>query len=241
MIQACLNGRRTRNEHPNIPLTPEQLAREGASATMAGAQSLHVHPRAPDGAETFEPRAHAAAIGALRQACPGIEISVTTGFWVTGDAKKRLDAIHAWTELPDTASVNISEPGAADLCRVLTDLGIRVEVGIAGVDDARTLIKSGVAPLCTRVLIEIEGEPSGAIVEISAIDAQLEGAGIDLPKLEHGYGRATWAILDRAFRLGHDVRIGFEDTLVFADGQPAKTNGELVEACLQRLESGRAR
>ena len=37
MIQACLNGRRTRAEHPAIPQTPEELAREGKAAVAAAA------------------------------------------------------------------------------------------------------------------------------------------------------------------------------------------------------------
>src|SRR5262245_11239259 len=108
MIQCCLNGRHSRDEHPNIPVTPEQVVREGSAAVATGAQSLHVHPRGSDGTETLEGEPVAAAIRALRGACPGIDISVTTGFWITGDASRRRQLIAAWSELPDAASVNIS-------------------------------------------------------------------------------------------------------------------------------------
>lgn len=238
MIQCCLNGRRTPAERPSIPLTPEDLAREGKAAVAAGARALHVHPRGPDGAETLEPAPVAAAIRALRGACPGVEISVTTGFWITGDDARRRGLIAAWTELPDVASVNITEPGANELCAMLADRGVAVEVGIASVADTRTLIQTGAAARCARVLIEVEGDVGDSLVEIAAIDALLDHEGIALPHLDHGYGRTTWAILDRAFRLGHDLRIGFEDTLTLPNGRPAKTNAELVTTFLARQKGG---
>jgi len=241
MIQACLNGRRTRDEHPNIPLTPAELAQAAQDAVQAGARALHVHPRDASGLETLEPEPVAAAIRALREACPGIELGVTTGFWITGDVARRLERIAAWSELPDTASVNLGEPGAAELCAVLADRGIGVELGIASVADAKILIHSGAATRGTRVLIEVEGDVGDAMVELAAIDTLLEDAGIALPHLDHGYGRATWAILDRAFRLGHDLRIGLEDTLTLPNGRPARSNAELVATCLARLDPPESR
>src|SRR5262249_3603897 len=134
----------------------------------------------------------------------------------------------------DAASVNISEPEAAELCAMLAERGIGVEVGVASVGDTLTLIQSGAAAHAERVLIEVEGDAGDALVEITAIDALLDHAGITLPRLAHGYGGTTWAILDRAFRLGHDVRIGFEDTLALPNGRPARSNGELVAALMAR-------
>jgi uncharacterized protein (DUF849 family) len=236
MIQACLNGRRTRADHPRIPLTPEELAREAKGAVEAGAQALHVHPRGPDGFETLDAEPRAATLRALRAACPGVEISVTTGLWITRDADRRLELIAGWTELPDVASVNVSETGAAELVRTLVGRRIGVEIGIATAADARTLVELGVAPSCKRLLIEVEGDPSEGMVEIAAIDAVLGPAGIDLPRLEHGSGRATYAIIDQAVRLGRDYRIGFEDTLVLPDGRPARSNADLILACRARTE-----
>ena len=236
MIQACLNGRRTHVEHPAIPLTPEDLAREGRAAVEAGATSLHVHPRGADGAETLDAGPRAATLRALRSACPDIEISVTTGFWILGDSALRLERISRWIEWPDVASVNITEPGAVELLDLLVGRGVGIELGVATAADALRLVASGVAPRCTRVLVEVEGEVTEALVEVAAIEAVLADAGIRLPRLDHGYGRATFAVIDRAFRLGFGYRVGFEDTLVLPDGKPALSNAELVAACRMRTE-----
>jgi uncharacterized protein (DUF849 family) len=37
LLKAAINGKRMRNEHPAIPLTPHQQAKEAAAAVAAGA------------------------------------------------------------------------------------------------------------------------------------------------------------------------------------------------------------
>ncbi len=231
MIQACLNGRRTRDEHAAIPITPDDLARAAAAAVAAGARSVHVHPRGEDGRETLDGEARAKTLWAMRAACPGIEISVTTGFWIEGDVERRMTKLETWRVFPDVASVNLAEAGAVDLCRWMLDHGIGVEAGVATVADTRALLASGVAHRCTRVLIEAEGDASAALAEIERIDTLLDEAKLTIPRLQHGYGAATWPILERAFQRGHDGRIGLEDTLMLADGATARDNAALVAAC----------
>ena len=236
MIQACLNGRRTRAEHPGIPLTPEDLAREGKAAVEAGARSLHVHPRDAGGGETLDAEPRAAVLRALRAACPGIEIGVTTGIWIAGDAARRLELVAGWQVWPDVASVNIVEPGAVELIDLLVRRGVGIELGVATAADTRKALGAGVTGRCKRLLVEVEGEASETMIELAAIESLLADGGVRLPRLDHGYARATYAVIDRAARLGHDYRVGFEDTLILPDGRPARSNAELVSACRARTE-----
>ncbi len=46
-MKACLNGDRSRADHPGVPITPEELAREAEAAVEAGARAIHLHPRGP--------------------------------------------------------------------------------------------------------------------------------------------------------------------------------------------------
>ena len=48
LIKAAINGTRTRAEHPAIPVTPEQQARQAKAAVEAGAGAIHVHVRQRD-------------------------------------------------------------------------------------------------------------------------------------------------------------------------------------------------
>src|ERR671923_292997 len=120
MLQACLNGGRTREEHPAVPVTPAELAADARRAVEAGADELHVHPRAADGRETLEPEAVAAVVVAIRESCPGVPLGLTTGLWTAGDdAERRLRLVASWEELPDYVSANVDEPGLAELCELV--------------------------------------------------------------------------------------------------------------------------
>lgn len=201
-------------------------------AVAAGARSLHVHPRRADGSETVDAAICDAVVSAIRNSCPGIPVGLTTGAWIEPDLERRLGAIAGWSVLPDFASVNFSEEGAADVCRELLDLGVGIEAGLADVQDVGVFLRSGLADRCLRVLIEVpQEEPAHAVEAAWEMDAMLERAGVDLC-LHHGVNLATWAVLRAAVRAGRDIRIGLEDTLCLPDGTPAADNAELVAAAV---------
>lgn len=234
LVKACLNGSRHRREHAAIPVSPDELARDARRAVGAGAAALHVHPRRPHGSETLDPDVCAAAIRRIRAACPGIPLGLSTGVWIEGDHARRLSRIAAWTLLPDFVSVNFSEPGALELCAALLSRQIGIEAGVWTVADARAIAESGLADRCVRVLIEPREEnPEEALATAAAIDAVLDEHGIRLSRVLHGEGSPTWAVLEGALERGHDIRIGFEDTLVLPDGSPAPHNGDLVAAAVR--------
>src|SRR6516162_311086 len=116
-VKECLNGGRSKAEHPAVPVTPAELAAEAAAAVKAGAEAVHVHPRGSNTAESVLPDDVGVAVAAVRGACPGIAVGVSTGLWITGDRAARQAAVARWRDLPaasrpDFASVNLSEPGA---------------------------------------------------------------------------------------------------------------------------------
>ena len=65
-VKACLNGGRSKAEHPAVPVTPAELAAEAAAAVKAGAEALHIHPRGSGTAESVLPHDVAAAVDAVR-------------------------------------------------------------------------------------------------------------------------------------------------------------------------------
>jgi uncharacterized protein (DUF849 family) len=229
-----LNGTRSRGDHAAVPVTPQQLADDARAAVAAGAAALHVHPRGADGTETLDAAACAAVVTAIRTACPGIPVGLSTGAWMAPDPWARAKLIASWTALPDFASVNFSETGAADVCTVLMRRGIGIEAGLWSLEDVRVFVGSRLAPWCLRILVEVPPpEPAAAVAAAVAIDAALDDAEIWLPRLHHGDGVATWAVLDAALGLARDIRIGLEDTLVLPDGGQARDNAQMVEAAVQ--------
>jgi hypothetical protein len=110
---------------------------------------------------------------------------------------------------PDYASVNVSQDGSEDVMAVLLGAGIGIEAGVWSVEDAKRLARSGFADRVTRILVEpvdVGAEEAAAVVD--GIHAALDGAGIEVPRLQHGDGRAAWVLFEDAIRRRIDTRVG---------------------------------
>jgi uncharacterized protein (DUF849 family) len=230
LIKACLNGSRRAEEHEALPLSPAALADDALRCQEAGAGAVHIHPRGAGGNETLQPDACAAAIEAVRDRCPGLPIGLTTGLWISGDSARRLRLVDRWTILPNFCSVNFSEDGTDELCKLLVERGIEIEAGLGSVADARAFVVSEFVERCLRVLVEVEPGAQDPIRTAAVIGRVLEGSGIHLSRVQHGHDAAAWPLLEDAVVHGYDVRIGLEDTLLMPDGSRAQGNADLVEA-----------
>jgi uncharacterized protein (DUF849 family) len=236
MLKACLNGSRTDDEHPAIPRTPAQLAAEGRASVDAGARVLHLHPYDGDGHETLEAEPCAAALRAVRAACPGIPVSLSTSADIESDPRRRLELVAGWTELPDLVTANQGEPGILDLCEHLIGRGVGIEAGLLSLEDAEAFVAAGLADRCARVLVEpLDADPATAVAHAAAIEQVLDDAGVTLEQVHHGDDVATWHVMARAVSRGHGIRIGLEDTTVLPDGRRPAGNGELVRAAAAML------
>ena len=236
MLQAALNGSRTPHEHPAIPRTPHELARAARGTVNAGADLVHVHAYA-NGLETLAADAVAATIDAIRNACPGTPISLTTSAGIEPDPHRRFELIASWTTLPDLATANQGEPGIVELCEHLIARGVGIEAGLLSLDDANAFVRSGLADRCVRVLIEpLKANPEDAIEEAEAMEQTLATAEVTLAQVHHGDGIASWAVNERAAVRGHGIRTGLEDTTLLPDGRRATDNAELVRVAREFLD-----
>jgi uncharacterized protein (DUF849 family) len=224
VLQACLNG----DHETGVPRSPEELAEAARACVAAGAVSLHAHPRDREGHESLDPADISAAVKAMRAAAPGIELSFSTGLWITGgdvDARTRL--ISEWMVAPDLISINLSEEGWRELADIVTLRGIGIEAGVWTPRDAEILAESGVQ--VRRVLVEPRSENADEAVAMARdVDAALDRVFVRAPRLHHGVGPATWAVLDAAVPIGREIRIGMEDVLTLPDGRRAPDNAALV-------------
>ena len=243
-LKACLNGKRSQAEFPAVPVTPGELAREAAAAVAAGAEAIHLHARGADGGESVRAADVGAAVAAVRTACPGTPVGVSTGLWITrGDAAARQAAVADWAGLsaparPDFASVNVSEDGWADVASSLGAAGIDVEAGVWSVADVQLLARaSGQAALPQpplRILVEVMDVPAAAAPRVAGdILHALDGSPLRaIPRLLHGEGEGCWPLVACAARAGLPTRIGLEDTTAGPDGEPVSGNADLVRLAL---------
>jgi uncharacterized protein (DUF849 family) len=232
-LKACINGARTPDQHPGLPVTPEQLANEAVAAHRAGAKAVHMHPKTVDGVDSLLPDTVAAAVSAVRHAAPGLPLGVTTGFWALPDAGQRLRAVEGWTVLPDFASVNWHEPGSSELALLLLSRGLGVEVGIFHAEAAESWARSEIARHCMRVMIELQADAD--IATADDLLSRVMAAGSPAPVLLHGLDESCWPLLEHAGVRGVQTRIGMEDTLTLPDGSSPPGNAALVSAAVELL------
>jgi len=231
LLKACLNGARRPGEHPALPVSPAELAAATVRAVAAGADAVHVHPKDGEGADTLDGARLAGVLKAVRAASPGTPVGVTTGAWAAGSPEERRAAVAAWQLLPDFASVNWHEPGAADLAADLLQRGVGVEAGLWTPPAVEAWNRWPKRNLCVRVLLEVVEDLAAA--DAVAAAGRLLAALRPVPSvgvLMHGEGQSAWPVLGEAARLGLDARIGLEDVLVLPDGTDAADNAQLVTA-----------
>jgi uncharacterized protein (DUF849 family) len=230
LLQAAINGARSPTEHPALPVHPDQLAAAARACVAAGTAAIHFHVRAGDGTESLAAADVARAVSAVRTACRGTPVGVSTGAWIERDPDRRLALIRRWHVLPDYASVNFDEPGAVEIAEELLELGVAVEAGLSGVAAAEWLVRAGLEVRSLRVLLEPqEREPSAALETVADIERTL-GSQREAPRLLHGVDATAWPLLREAVRRGYDARIGLEDTLRLPGGEVAGDNLDMIRA-----------
>jgi len=232
LLKAAINGGRTPDEFPGVPLTADDIARDAAAALAAGATVVHAHARTADGAQTIAPELVGAMVRAFRRAAPGAEIGTTTGLWTCSGHAERMRLVAAWPAdaLPDFASVAFVEDGAAEAAQLVLDRGMVLESAVWSMADVPALLASPTLHRNVRILIEPEvASPEEAVDLCRRIAAVLRDAGVTVPLLYHGYDATVWPVVRAAIEDGCETRIGLEDGLTREDGSVATGNAELVQ------------
>ena len=216
---------------PTVPRTPDAIALEAAACVAAGATLLHLHAHDDDGRETLEASHVGAVLRAVRRACPGVPVNMTTFAEIEPDPGRRFALVSAWTDLPDLIAANQGEDGIDALSESLAERGVRVEACLLSLDDADRFARSPGWDRFVRVVIEpLVDDTAAALALDEQMEAVVTAAGIDLEQLHHGVGPATWAVLRRAAVRGHGVRVGLEDVDTLPDGTRATSTAALVAA-----------
>ena len=237
-IQACVNGARPPAAHPALPVTPAQISEDVRAVVQARADAVHLHAKGDDGLDTLDPDTVDAVITACKVVAPGLPISITTGAWALPDPAARIEAIHAWTVLPDVASVNWHEVGSLAVVEALLEREIGVEAGLWSLEDVEAWAASPVRDEMRRVLVELpDGLDEDGVVELSrSMVGGVRAVSPEMPILLHGEGESAWPAVRHALRLGLQTRIGLEDVLHLPDGSTTPDNAALVRAARELAE-----
>ena len=213
------------------------MAWAAAAALGAGAGAIHVHVRGPDLEQSLAAADVARCLTAVRDAVNGAPVGISTLLSIVPDPDRRIATVSEWSVLPDFVSVNFNEAGSPALAKLLIERGVGIEAGLFDAAAAETLIKSGLAGQCLRILIEPRGaDVQAAIASANEIVAVLDKATVTVSRLLHGSNATAWGVMDEAARRGYDTRAGLEDTLTMPDGTQAVDNAEIVTEAKRRVD-----
>src|SRR2546422_8198075 len=183
ILEAALNGARSRAEHPALPISARELAQTVTEAVAAGADVVHFHIRAMDGRESLGAGDVVRTLEAIREGAPATPLGISTGAWIVPEAPARLLAIGSWAVMPDFASVNFVEDGAIEVARLLLNRKVGVEAGVSDLRAAEVLGATGLASRCLRGRLEPQGKGHGNSTRTAAaIQAALERSGLLVPR-----------------------------------------------------------
>ncbi|MGB4309878.1 MAG: 3-keto-5-aminohexanoate cleavage protein [Candidatus Cloacimonadaceae bacterium] len=244
ILTAAITGAETTREHqPNLPITPEEQAKEAKACYEAGARVIHLHVREDDGTPSQRLERFQESIEAIREAVPGIIIQISTGGAVGEPFDKRLAPLKLKPEMGtlNAGTLNfgdeIFENHPKDIVRLaeaFKEYGVvpEVEVYESGmIDYVARLVRRGIVthtPLHVQFVLGVPGGMSGKPSNVFYMAQHLAE---EIPT-------ATWAVagIGRwhipasmvAMVMGGHIRVGFEDNIFYHKGILADSNAQLV-------------
>jgi uncharacterized protein (DUF849 family) len=241
---APTGARKTKADHPALPITPSEIAATAAACREAGAALIHLHVRDRDGGHSLDADAYRAAIAAIREQV-GADIVVQITTEAVGRYRPEEQMAVVREVRPEAASVVISEivpdeageAAAADFFDWMLRERITPQFILFSDADVRRFLdlrRRGVVPGTSHFVLFVLGRYSRG--------QQSKPADL-LPFVAAWPGEDDWAVCAFGAResacaltaaaLGGHSRVGFENNIHLGDGSIAPDNAALVAQCRQ--------
>jgi 3-keto-5-aminohexanoate cleavage enzyme len=229
-----------KSDVPALPVTLEELVRTAKDCAQVGASVIHVHIRDELYAPTLDLVRLTETVAALREQTDLI-VQVSSGGAVTDTEADRLAVLDSE---PDAASCSMGTVnfGAdvfwnrwdfiVELHTQMRERHIVPEYEIFDLGQLATLSRLldrhgppyGGRVHCDFVMGVPGGMPGTPQALIAAVQALPPGATFAAT----GVGRTTLPVMLAALSAGGHLRVGMEDTLTYAPGEPVRDNAQLV-------------
>jgi len=267
IITCAVTGSITRPEqHPDLPITPRQIADAAIDAATAGAAIAHIHVRDPaTGAPSMELAHYREVVERIRASEADLIINLTTGpggRFVPSDDDPKLAAPgstlvrperrveHVVALQPEICSLDLNTMwfGSAVVINTPKNAAIMAAaIRKAGVMPELEVFDSGDIQLAHQLLADgVLARPAlfqvvlGIRNGFPATPESLLYARSLLPAdamwAAMGIGRMEFPIVAQACLLGGHVRVGLEDNLYLDKGVLAPSNAALVERAVTIVE-----
>ena len=250
IITAAVTGAWPKKENnPNVPMTPQEIADDVYACWKAGAAVAHLHMRDDEGNGTMDTAKFEETVNLIHTKYPDCDIilNLTTSGDIHADDELRV--AHVKKLKPEMASYDcgsmnwlnsglfINSPKFLTDCGLLfqeTNTKPEIEAFDPGmIGNAAYYIKKGVLKtpvhfqFCMGCANGIPGTMKNLIFMKETAD-ELVGKG-NYTWSCFGVGHSAMEMLYGAVALGGGIRVGMEDNVMYAKGQLAESNVQFVE------------
>lgn len=237
----------TKENNPNIPLNPREIADDVVDCWKAGAAVAHLHMRDENGKGSMNKARFKETVERIRDACD-IVINLTTSGDLNATEEDRM--AHLIELKPDMASYDcgsmnwmhtglfLNPPAFLEkLGKTMIENGVKPEIEVfdAGMlYNAMYYIKKGVlkAPLHVQFVLGAAGGTAATVENLVYLKSLLP-EGSTWSAL--GIGKGHLPIMLTAIAMGGHVRVGMEDNVLFSKNRLASSNSEFVSRTVRTV------
>jgi 3-keto-5-aminohexanoate cleavage enzyme len=239
IITAALTGAEvTREQQPNLPITPDEIAEAAYEAYQAGASMVHVHARKPDGVPTQEKEVYKEIMEKIAAKC-NIIFQPSTGGAVWHKAEERIQPVLLRPEMASLTAGTCNfgpdvfmntEEYIETFAKTMNEYGVKPEIEIFDkgmIDNALRLVKKGLLkpPLHFDFVMGVPGAIMGYPQDLMhLVNSIPQGSTWTVA----GIGRFELPLSVMAIVMGGHVRVGFEDNIFYTKGVVAESNAQIV-------------
>ena len=254
-IMVAPNGaRRTKEDHPALPMTIAETVATAKACAEAGADGLHAHVRNEQGEHVLDAGLYRELIDEMALVLPGFFVQITTeavGYYSPSEQRALVEQVE-----PAAVSISIGEMlsegeggDIASFYRAQYEKGVAVQHILYDESDIARLmglLEYAIIPTNGLQLLFVLGRYSkGQISRPEELDPFLAS----LAKFDEmldisadwaccAFGPRETECLLRALSMGGKARIGFENNLHHADGTVARDNADRVNALIKAVKEG---
>ena len=237
-----------KENNPNVPMTPEEIADEVYACWKAGAAVAHLHMRDDDGNGVMDPVRFKKTVELIKahEDCD-IILNLTTSGDIHADDDIRI--AHVEELKPEMASYDcgsmnwlnsglfINSPAFLERCGLsFQEWGVKPEIEAFDpgmITNAAYYIKKGVlkTPVHFQFCMGCANGITGTMKNLVFMKEEAEklvGPG-NFTWSCFGVGHSALEMLYGAVAMGGHVRVGMEDNVLYAKGQLAESNVQFVE------------
>lgn len=244
-IMVAPNGaRKGRADHPNLPITPDELANEALACQQVGVGAIHLHVRDDQGKHTLDAARYRAATEAVtKRVGPEMVVQITTEAVGMFSSQQQIEVVRA--AHPEAVSIApkelVPDAGVEAAAKDFYTWALSARIAVQHIiytpeefDRFLDLTERGVIPGRRHSLIfplgrYATGQESDPAELIPFVARVRDNGGADrFIWWVCAFGAAETPSLVAAAALGGHCRIGFENSFLNADGSRADSNAERV-------------